>query len=347
MSRYTIEELHRLDMIEELGKKYHAKFGKNLSHAKYLLLTKYSNGSFPSIEYINSSAFEAESKKIEDLLAKQFSKMGLPASEFIKEDCDIEIEKLLRYVDIPKHHHDFLELVYVMRGVCYHTVEGVLYEQKTGCFTIINSSVDHQLSALDDCLCFTIKVRPDKFVNFNIPNLPSFAIPVCFECGNDEFIPSIILELYSQQESNLQYHSEMMTLLLQSILVYCMQNYGDTRQVLMSFPAKEGKWIGVLNYMYENYRSITMRELSRHFGYSEPYFSKLFHKETGKTFTEVLKEFKLREAAKLLQTKKLKLAKICEEVGYGDVTKFIKDFKKQYGMTPIKYQKSYMQKDVL
>lgn len=347
MNHYTIEELQRLDKIEEIGKKYCSNFGKNISHAQYLLLTKYDQETLPSIEDINSSVFEAECKKIEDFLTKQFRKTGLPASKFIKNDCGIEIEKLLRYVDIPKHHHDFLELVYVVKGVCYHTVEGALHEQKAGCFTILNSSVDHQLSAFDDCLCFTIKVRHDKFVNFNIPNLPSFAIPVYFECGNDEFIPSILLELYNQQNCNLPYHDKMMTLLLQSILVYCMQNYGETRNVLMSFPAKKGKWIGILNYMYENYRTITMKELSRHFGYSEPYFSKIFHKEMGKTFTEILKEFKLREAEKILQTKKLKLAQICENVGYGDVTKFIKDFKKQYGLTPIKYQKSFISKDDL
>ena len=342
MSRYKIDALHQLDKIEELGKKYYKKFGKNLSYSQYLLLTKYTKAPLPSIEYINSSVFEKECRKIEEIFAKEYRKTGLPASEFIQEGSDIEIERLPRYVDIPKHHHDFFEFVYVVRGTCYHTVEGVLHRQNAGSFTIINPSVDHQLSAFDDCLSLTVKIKTDKFAGFNVPNLPYFIIPVCYECGNDEFIPNTLLEIFNQQDEKLPYHDDMVSLLLQSVFVYCMQNYSDTRNILLSFPARDRKWIEIINYMYENYRSITMRELARHFGYSEPYFSKLFHKETGTTFTELLKEFKLKEAAKILQAKKIKLANVCEAVGYGDVTKFIKDFKKQYGTTPIKYQKSFI-----
>ena len=56
-----------------------------------------------------------------------------------------------------------------------------------------------------------------------------------------------------------------------------------------------------------------------------------------------MREFKLNRAQKLLQTTNLKLDDICESIGYSDTTQFIRDFKKQYGITPAKYRKQFLQ----
>lgn len=97
----------------------------------------------------------------------------------------------------------------------------------------------------------------------------------------------------------------------------------------------------IMNYIFENYQNITLRGLAQHFGYSKPYLCKLFREKSGLTLTQILREFKLKQAKKLLQSTDQKLNEICDTIGYSDTTQFIRDFKQQYGNTPAKYRKAF------
>ena len=140
-----------------------------------------------------------------------------------------------------------------------------------------------------------------------------------------------------------RYHDEIMSLLLQSALIYCMQNFRDTVKFLYAGTRLAGRTLEITNYVFENYQNVTLRGLAHHFGYSEPYLCKLFREEAGSTFTQILRDFKLKQAKKLLQTTDKKLNEICDTIGYSDTTQFIRDFKQQYGNTPAKYRKAFQE----
>ena len=338
-----MEQLIQLNPLERKAKEYHDACGKDLEYGKYILLTRYAIGDLPSLAFICSPAFEAESKKLALQFASQYRKGGLSNSDFINQDCEIEVEQLLRYVDIPKHHHEFIEMVYVLSGTCYHTILDNTYEQKQGSLTFIVAHTTHELHASPDCLCLTAKIRADTFLNFHIPNMPYFATPICFDCGGDLFMRDTLLAIYQQQENNACYHDEIISHLFQAMLTYCMQNYRDTLTFLYSGTPLQGKMLEIVNYMFENYQTITLKSLSQHFGYSESYLCRLLKCSAEKSFSTILREFKLNRAQKLLQTTNLKLDDICESIGYSDTTQFIRDFKKQYGITPAKYRKQFLQ----
>lgn len=339
----ALENLTQLEPLEQLGKQYYERFGKPLSHSQLLVLMESSKFSFPSLAEMQSPAFEAKCRKLEQDYASQYRQSGLRAQDFIRADRNIEIEKLPHYVHIPAHKHDFVELVFVFSGTCTHTVEGQSFQQGAGTFTIVNSFTRHALAAAPDCLCLTTKVRIETFRGFHVPNLPLLAVPVSFDCGDDAFMRDMLLTIYEQQTNEACYHDEIMSLLLQSVLVYCMQNFRDTVKFLYAGTKLEGRMLEIMNYIFENYQNMTLRGLAQHFGYSEPYLCKLFREKSGLTFTQILREFKLKQAKKLLQTTDQKLNEICDSIGYSDTTQFIRDFKQQYGNTPAKYRKAFQE----
>ena len=147
-----MEQLIQLNPLEKKAKEYYDACGKDLEYGKYILLTRYAVNDLPSLSFICSPAFEAESKKLALQFASQYRKGGLTNSDFINQDCEIEIEQLLRYVDIPKHQHEFIEMVYVLSGTCYHTILDNTYAQKQGSLTFIVSHTTHELHASPDCL---------------------------------------------------------------------------------------------------------------------------------------------------------------------------------------------------
>ena len=69
----------------------------------------------------------------------------------------------------------------------------------------------------------------------------------------------------------------------------------------------------------------------------------MFQDQAGRSFSETVKDFKLRKAAELLKTKSWKLDHICEEIGYHDTRQFIRSFKQMFGVTPDRFRKMAQQ----
>ena len=68
----------------------------------------------------------------------------------------------------------------------------------------------------------------------------------------------------------------------------------------------------MVNYMYNHYRTITLHDLASEFHYNTSYLSRMFQEQAGRSFSETVKDFKLRKAVELLKTKNWKLDQICD-----------------------------------
>ncbi|OJG08791.1 hypothetical protein RU93_GL001783 [Enterococcus aquimarinus] len=65
----------------------------------------------------------------------------------------------------------------------------------------------------------------------------------------------------------------------------------------------------------------------------------LFNKEVGQTFNGYILDQRLKEAEKLLQTSGLSIDEISNTIGFQTPAYFIRVFKKNYRITPLKYRK--------
>jgi two-component system response regulator YesN len=94
-----------------------------------------------------------------------------------------------------------------------------------------------------------------------------------------------------------------------------------------------------LNYMEEHFtEDITMNRVAELHYLNPSYFSKMFHEETGETFSKHLIRLRMEKAKSLLKDSTLKIYEIAGQVGYQDFRHFVKLFKDQEGMTPAQYR---------
>ncbi len=70
------------------------------------------------------------------------------------------------------------------------------------------------------------------------------------------------------------------------------------------------------------------------------YFSSYFRAKVGITFTEWLRQVRIRKAMKLMKASDFSITHIAYEVGFGDLRTFERAFKKHTRMTPIEFKKS-------
>ena len=95
-------------------------------------------------------------------------------------------------------------------------------------------------------------------------------------------------------------------------------------------------------YIVQNLGSqLSLEIVSDEVGFNTTYFSTVFKKETGNTFSEYLLNLRMEKAKELLRETKKPVSTICVEVGYNDVKHFTKNFAKYTSLKPKEYRKLY------
>ncbi len=104
--------------------------------------------------------------------------------------------------------------------------------------------------------------------------------------------------------------------------------------------SKDERINSIINYIQENYLTVTLDDLSSQFYLSKPYLSKYIKEKSGMTFGENVKRIRLNKASTLLRNGNMKVEKVAEAAGYQNVEHFNRLFKKKYGMTPVQFRSS-------
>jgi two-component system response regulator YesN len=93
------------------------------------------------------------------------------------------------------------------------------------------------------------------------------------------------------------------------------------------------------DFIAKNYRrDISVKEVADLVGLSPNYFSHLFKKTTGASFTEYVNAVRVAQARRLLAESDLKIYEIAETVGYTDYKYFSAVFTKLAGASPTRYR---------
>ena len=95
-------------------------------------------------------------------------------------------------------------------------------------------------------------------------------------------------------------------------------------------------------YLQENYRqTITLDTLSQSFNISKFYLQRSFRHYIGLSPCEYQQKLRLNKSKELLRTTGLSVNLIADSVGFESTSAFICAFKKQEGITPLKYRSGW------
>lgn len=98
-------------------------------------------------------------------------------------------------------------------------------------------------------------------------------------------------------------------------------------------------------YIQKHYKEkMTLEMVASEVYVNAQYFSRVFKKETGVTFTEYVNRLKIQYACKLLETTSYPAYRVSVECGFRDPSYFNRVFCAKMNMTPQKYKKQVMTK---
>lgn len=274
---------------------------------------------------------------------------------FVNIPGNILLSKHYRYTPVFTHQHEFFEILCVYEGTVNTTIQGIQHMLKEGDICIIPPNTKHSIGIFDDSTALNIIVRASTFQSTFFQTfaadsaLSSFFSHVLyhktegnyliFHTGDDLVIRSMIEDLYIEYLGHQKYCSSFLNSILMMLWATLLRYHENNMESILTKEYSGTSITDVLNYLNQNYHSITLHEAAEHFGYSTSHFSTLIKAGTGRTFLQIIKDIKLSQACRALRETTLSIPAICELVGYESPGHFMRTFKKVYGMTPGEFRK--------
>lgn len=259
---------------------------------------------------------------------KHISKMIAPEMRLVKKD-------------FPIHWHDFFELDIVFGGEGSQNLNGTEYPLKRGTAYILSPSDFHNLRCEKPIKLFNVMFKEgmlsDEFALYLlgkkgdiIAELPEKALEKA------EFAANIILEEFAADRA---YKEKYIKNLMESLLFILMREF-KPRQVQK--PGSDKSVKKALLYMHMHFReNPSLKTAAEAAGFCPNYFSEMFKKNIGKTYSSYLNGLKLDYALRLLENTDISTTDLCFECGYSSISNFLKTFKSNFGVSPGEYKKNY------
>lgn len=273
----------------------------------------------------------------------------------LEESCFANVSEAT--LNEPSHTHEFLELVYIKKGKSEHFIGGKRYELVEGDLLFVNFGNTHSFNILKQPLKYVdIMIKPE-FINQSLKDTNNAFSLLGTENFKDfeDIVDRSKLHIHFGKEErtkietlidfilNEQYNSTAGSeLVLHSVYNTILTIVFRKMSLQLSDDFSVSKTL--LKYIEENCTSqISLTEIAAANNYNSTYFSRLFKKQTGFTFSEYIINCRLNLACKLLSDTDISVTEIALKVGFSDKTKFYKLFSSKMGTTPLKYRKSKKQ----
>ena len=255
----------------------------------------------------------------------------------------------------PEHYHDFVELVYILKGNCVHVINGESYPVKRGDMVIINYNQSHSFFGSPDTEFIEILMKPEYIDEALINQENAFALLNLSEFENFREILDMekrcvsfsteerrsVEQTVSMMEKELEIKVPGYELAIKSQLNFLIIMLFRK----MSLLSQEERFTGIskplLLYIRQHANEkLTLSYIAEKCWYNPTYFSRLFKEHTGMTFTAYLDKIRIENAAALLRSTDMKVEDVCFSVGFSDKSRFYKCFQKHTTLTPQQYRKS-------
>ena len=251
------------------------------------------------------------------------------SKKLLDEGKLITMRKHTRFIAFPEHTHDYVELIYMCQGSTTHIVEGKEIKLCEGELLFLGQGIRHSIKKAE---------QNDIAVNFII--LPNFFGDTLYVMGENESpIKRFLVNCLCGNDSNSYLHfnvsgvSEVQNLMENLILIVMSDTPNKRKQlqmtmalIFMQLIAHTDKLIAELNedtvvfkildYIETNYINGNLSEASQIFHYEISWLSREIVKKTGKTFTQLMQEKRLSQAAFLLKNPNKSFTDISFAVGY-------------------------------
>ena len=263
----------------------------------------------------------------------------------------ITIRPHTRFLAFPEHTHDYVEMVYMVRGTTTHTVDDQRVTLQEGDLLMLGQHATQSIEpAGKEDLAVNFIVKPEFFSSL-LPYLGEQQTPLhrfilscltgeaetgwlLFRVGGilpiQNLLENLLWTLMNDTPNKRGIHQLTMGLLFAELL--------NHTEALRFASQEQTVLVSVLRYIEERYRDGSLQEIAGQTHYTLPALSRLIKQKTGKNYTELVQEKRLSQAAWLLKNTDRRVDEVARLVGYENLSYFHRIFSAAFGQSPKHYR---------
>lgn len=252
------------------------------------------------------------------------------------------------------HWHDEWEFFAITKGTACISINGVKTQISTGDVVFIKGGDLHIVDSEDGnpfkfrAIVFNpvlLRLLPDdlaevKYISPLIDGKLQLSAVL-----NSEAIGKNSLEIFERLHNVVLNKSPFYELFMKAYLLEFLACWMESGSTFTNTTSKLGNVETlkcVLNYIHEHYaQQISIEQLSDIAHMSQGHFTKMFYKFTSRTPMNYVIRFRLSKAAFLLINTDEKILHIAMDVGFNNLSYFLRTFKTYFGCSPTVYRKKY------
>lgn len=271
-------------------------------------------------------------------------------SEFLSPVDKIIFNRDDLLVPSEQHEHEFVEIEYVLAGCGTQIINGKEYPMKRGDIILIELGVQHSYYSESELEIFNCIINPELYyelkrqIVLDYPEYKNSDLPVYMSLAPKHFnkVESLLLSMEHEFQEKDFYFEKMIESYFNTLLLIIFRNAKNEN---IQNNNSEQLQIKFENYIDKNYVNLKLSDISRYFGYSTAYFSRLFKQVMGQNLSDYVTEKKLNEAIRLLTETPFSIEVIGTQLGYKNRKQFHEMFNKHMKTTPKQYRIKHKNKN--
>ncbi len=303
------------------------------------------------------------------LLTTKFGNMTVKAlgtNYFEQGNFPVNVCRVDRYENIThqhdltesEHFHDFTEVVFILKGQGIQVIEEQEYQVSAGDVFVLQGNQKHFFKLMKGVEIVNLMYDEKRYkglISNDIKQLSGYSALFILESqyralhhfknrlhldrANMAKLEMILNVMLLEQDKKQEGYQLILVNRLQELIILLSRYYSSLDATEAQSLIRIGK---VIDFLEQNYADkIYLDRLSDMAFMSTRNFQRIFKKAVGSTPSNYLMQIRLQRARKLLRETELPIAEIASVTGFGDGNYFIKCFKSENGLTPVKFRMRY------
>ena len=277
-------------------------------------------------------------------------------TDFFSDNQHIIFSRFLRHLPAYYNRSDFFEIWYVASGKMKAFFPNEEIEILPGQFFIIPPNVKKACTCpFDDTNAYFFSMRKSTFSNVFLNRLPNNNLMtlffqqavhnnsnnsyLAFSTEKDKELEGIMERIYRTYRNDSAYSPQIILSMTETLLLILLDKYEHTAKLSKGSNIHfKNSYLTILSDIQNTYATVTIKQLSKKYHYSERQLIRIIKECTDMTFTELILKLRMEKAALLLKSKAAPISEIATEVGYSTVSSFYRAFESYYHCTPGEFQ---------
>lgn len=272
---------------------------------------------------------------------------------YLTYPCTIPLD----FNKVPLHWHEEMEFIYIKKGRGIVSVDFVPYEVQAGDIIIIcpgrlhtieqweQESMEYEniifkwdlMESRQPDICWEKYLSPIKRRQISLPVLITKKLPYYADVSSCLDSIDKIRQTFPEA-----YELFIKGKLFQLFyLLYTNRpSVSDSAPVSKTSSRSLERTRQISKYVEQHYSEpVSIKEISKACGMSQPHFMKFFKQTMGMTFTSYLNDYRLTMASRLLLSSEDSILTIAGDTGYNNLSYFNRIFKEKFGITPREFRR--------